>query len=216
MKEEWWETPTCWICDYWWAFLLAIVLALAAYFSKDYWLPYLIPEPPALPTLEITLPPAPAETSTPAPSLTDTPVSLATSVPTPVPTDTEVVLGTGDIQVTLRWEGLNDLDLYVTGPNGELIYYNHPTSADGGQLDIDSNRGCGGNITSQPVENIFWPSGEAPLGQYVIYVHYFKYCDDEPLATPFTVSLLVDGALQEFAGIAEAVNQKIDIITLER
>ena len=113
-----------------------------------------------------------------------------------------------------RYGGLKQAD--PIGPNGELIYYNHPTSEDGGQLDIDSNRGCTDNVTRQPVENIYWPSGEAPLGQYVIYVHYFKYCDDEPLATPFTVSLLVDGALQEFAGIAEAVNQKIDIITLER
>src|SRR5689334_8120855 len=39
MNEEWWESPTCLICDYWWAFLAGIVLLLSAYFTRAYWLP---------------------------------------------------------------------------------------------------------------------------------------------------------------------------------
>jgi hypothetical protein len=39
MDEPLWETPVCWLCDYWWAVLSAIVLVLAAYFSRSYWLP---------------------------------------------------------------------------------------------------------------------------------------------------------------------------------
>ncbi len=39
MEEPWWEAPTCWFCDYWWALLAAVILALTAYFSRDIWLP---------------------------------------------------------------------------------------------------------------------------------------------------------------------------------
>jgi hypothetical protein len=39
MNEEWWESPVCWLCDYWWALLLALVLGLSAFFSRAYWLP---------------------------------------------------------------------------------------------------------------------------------------------------------------------------------
>lgn len=39
MKEEWWESPVCWLCDYWWALLLATVLGLTGYFTRGHWLP---------------------------------------------------------------------------------------------------------------------------------------------------------------------------------
>lgn len=45
MEEPWWETPTCWFCDYWWVLLAAVILALAAYFSRDIWLPQPSPSP---------------------------------------------------------------------------------------------------------------------------------------------------------------------------
>jgi hypothetical protein len=38
MHEEWWESPVCWLCDYWWALLLALVLFLTAYFSRNFWM----------------------------------------------------------------------------------------------------------------------------------------------------------------------------------
>lgn len=42
MNEEWWESPACWVCDYWWALLLIVVLALTAFFTRDFWLPAMI------------------------------------------------------------------------------------------------------------------------------------------------------------------------------
>jgi hypothetical protein len=42
MNEEFWERPVCFICDYWWVFLIIIVLAITAYFTRDYWLPPLL------------------------------------------------------------------------------------------------------------------------------------------------------------------------------
>ena len=41
MQPEWWEGPVRFVNDYWWFFLLIIVLALTAYFTRDYWLPLL-------------------------------------------------------------------------------------------------------------------------------------------------------------------------------
>jgi len=39
MNEKFWEKPVCFLCDYWWIFLIAIVLAFTAYILRDYWLP---------------------------------------------------------------------------------------------------------------------------------------------------------------------------------
>lgn len=43
MIAKWWEKPVCFICDYWWAFLLALALCLAAYFTRCYWNPGFCP-----------------------------------------------------------------------------------------------------------------------------------------------------------------------------
>lgn len=41
MQKDWWESPVCWLCDYWWILLIAVILALTAYFTRDIWLPEL-------------------------------------------------------------------------------------------------------------------------------------------------------------------------------
>ena len=41
MDEEWWERPTCIICDYGWIILLVIILGLALYFTRNIWMPLL-------------------------------------------------------------------------------------------------------------------------------------------------------------------------------
>jgi hypothetical protein len=83
-----------------------------------------------------------------------------------------VELGTGDVQVTLRWASSADIDLHVTEPDGTEIWYGDkgPTST-GGQLDVDSNVGCDQEAS---VENIFWPTGQAPSGQYTVEVNGYQ------------------------------------------
>jgi len=68
-------------------------------------------------------------------------------------------LGTGDVQVTLRWNTPVDLDLHVIDPLGEEIYFRYTFSPSGGTLDVDANAGC---TNDTPVENVFWPTGGAP------------------------------------------------------
>lgn len=92
--------------------------------------------------------------------------------PTP---DPEPELGTGDVQVTLRWQSSADLDLHVIEPDGTEIWYQAPGPSDtGGQLDVDSNVGCEQEAS---VENIFWPTGEAPSGEYTIEVTGYQVDD---------------------------------------
>lgn len=105
--------------------------------------------------------------------------------PTQLTTERQVTLGTGDIQITLTWDNGADLDLIVTEPNKEVIYYDNRHSKTGGQLDIDSNYPCGQNPGS--VENVFWPTGQAPTGNYTIMIDEASSCGYAPPNWTLTV-----------------------------
>lgn len=85
--------------------------------------------------------------------------------------------GKGDLSISLAWQNLEDLDLWVEDPAGNRIYYKQPLAPSGGRLDVDRNAGPnfigGAHLTNRPVENIFWPSGRAAPGTYRVYVHHF-------------------------------------------
>jgi hypothetical protein len=203
MNEDWWERPVCWLCDFWWIPLLLLLAGLAAFFTREAWIPAPVPAPT----------PVPWPTFTPRPSMTRAPSPSPAPVSSPSPTRVET-LGTGDVQITLIWNSTNDLDLWVTDPQGALIYYNARDSVSGGELDVDANPGCQ-NLTSQPVENIYWPSGQAPAGKYVVAVNYYQQCDTRA-ATPFTVRMLVDGQVQTFSGILNLVGDLQEVHRFER
>jgi hypothetical protein len=83
-----------------------------------------------------------------------------------------VSVGTGEVQVSVSWNGKSDVDLHVVEPGGEEIYYGNPTSATGGTLDLDSNAGCA--IDDVNNENITWAN--APSGTYTVRVDYWDSC----------------------------------------
>jgi uncharacterized protein YfaP (DUF2135 family) len=105
--------------------------------------------------------------------------------------DSNEELGTGDVQVTLRWDGSADIDLEVVDPFGESIWFENPFSVSGGELDVDANAGCEEQARN-PVENIFWPIGQAPEGPYEVYVYYFLECNSSG-PTDYEVTVRVDG-----------------------
>ena len=89
----------------------------------------------------------------------------------------------GALQINLVWDNDSDLDLHVTDPNNEKIYYDNPFSASGGQLDIDDTDGYG-------PENIYWTL--APHGYYTIDVkHYATNLDGT--SPRFVVRVMKDG-----------------------
>lgn len=80
----------------------------------------------------------------------------------------------GRIQIELTWDGNADLDLHVTDPYGETIYYFHPSSRSSGRFEND--RECYNN-NGQP-ERITYDDGSAAAGNYQISVHYFRPCGE--------------------------------------
>jgi hypothetical protein len=108
-----------------------------------------------------------------------------------------VVVGTGDVQISLSWNSDADVDLHVVDPSGEEIYYGSRDSLSGGELDLDSNAGCGSDSVRN--ENITWPVGRAPAGTYRVLVDYWSSCG--VAATDYTVTVNVKGqAPQTFNG----------------
>ena len=109
-------------------------------------------------------------------------------------------LGTGDIQVTLRWATTDDVDLAVTGPDGRRVSWENPgLGGSGGILDRDDNSSCVA-LTQSPIENVYWPTGGAPEGNYSIDVTLFQRCavSSEPIS--FEVRLLVQGTTETLTG----------------
>jgi len=116
-----------------------------------------------------TSPPATTPSTPPPPSTTSPPATTPSTAPNGQP------LGTGAVQITLTWSTMADLDLHVIEPSGTEIDYGNKTSSTGGTLDVDSNGSCQ-NPTSNPVENVFWPSSGAPTGAYTVNVAYYEEC----------------------------------------
>jgi hypothetical protein len=97
----------------------------------------------------------------------------------------------GDIQISLFWTNVNDLDLHCIDPKGEEICYtNKKSTRTGGELDVDQN--ASPPFKTNPVENIYWPVGGAPPGEYrVSVVHYANHGGADP--TAFTVRMVIQG-----------------------
>ena len=83
-------------------------------------------------------------------------------------------VGTGDVQISVAWTGASDVDLHVFDPSGEEIFYGNKTAASGGTLDLDSNPAC--DIDNKNNENIVFPTGAAPTGEYRVVVDYYDDC----------------------------------------
>ncbi len=133
--------------------------------------------------------------------------------PTPSPTQAnEPELGTGDVQITLRWTGNGDMDLHVIDPRQERIYFADPSSTSGGELDVDVIP-CDNNIAQ--VENIFWSAGNAPRGAYQVQLHYHPSCGAQG-SQNYQVTVLVDGETRTFDGTASTVDEYIDIYNFNR
>jgi hypothetical protein len=121
------------------------------------------------------------------------PPPTTTIPPTTVPpTTTTTVLGTGDVQATLRWTGDADLDLYVIDPDGFEISYNNPDSPSGGILDVDAIPSCGVE-TGDHAENVFWPEGESVSGTYEAFVIHFDVSCGAPAS--YALEIKIDGVV---------------------
>lgn len=81
--------------------------------------------------------------------------------------------GTGQIGVSLEWEGPHDLDLIVETPAGERVSWRNVEGENGGRLLADLNRDDA-SVVVAPLEVIDWPECTAPAGTYTVYVMTHK------------------------------------------
>lgn len=85
---------------------------------------------------------------------------------------------TGDVQISISWNTIDDIDLHVmfTPGNGlvdNINWTNKIGRLSGGMLDIDMNANYD-FVTNTPVENVFWPPRSSPNGFFVVGVHFYR------------------------------------------
>jgi len=117
------------------------------------------------------------------------------------------LLGTGDVQATLAWEGMCDLDLHVIDPAGNDIWWRNQRPGSGGVVDWHDT--CNAVVHGGP-ENIYWPEGSAPSGEYTVVIDCSDPCGENQ-ATTWKVTLIVNGEERTFSGTIDPI-EKIEVV----
>jgi hypothetical protein len=115
--------------------------------------------------------------------------------------DTHPEPTTGSVQVLLEWHNYNDLDLICVDPNGEAVWYRNKKVSSGGMLEIDMN--VNARHSNQPIENIYWPQGQAPQGMYHVFISYYAQHESNINKTPYKVIVKYGGKEEIFEGDIE-------------
>ena len=101
----------------------------------------------------------------------------------------------GEVQITVSWDSVADLDLHVVDPVDEEIYFGRREGRSGGVLDFQSH--CDpprpfGN------EHMAWSQGTPPRGVYVVRVNHWANCG--AAQTNFVVNVYNYGRISTFSG----------------
>ena len=143
-----------------------------------------------------TTPTSPKSVSDPAPISNSIPAEIKTVVTKNITASDiskrleDIKAGSGDIQITLAWNGYNDLDLSCTEPGGTLINFENRLSASGGNLDVDMNATP---RSKYPFENLFWPTSKAPRGKYSVYANFYRQHTKSAEPVHYTLRVIING-----------------------
>lgn len=121
--------------------------------------------------------------------------------------------GSGAIQITVAWNTLADMDMYVTDPSGTTISWQNQQSPTGGVLDHDARGNCRPNDANNRIENVFWNTPTPPSGNYQVDLHYWGDCHTGNPPTTATVSIAVGGRIIGAYNYTFAANQRSTIAT---
>lgn len=117
----------------------------------------------------------------------------------------------GRLDVTLAWNGREDLDLHIYCPGGHLNWAQK--SACGGVLDHDRNAALA-SADEHPVEHATWAQ-EPQAGEYRVVVNYLTH--GLPLRpVPFTVLVRNGDQEQSYRGVAEKFDVETEVVRLRR
>lgn len=113
----------------------------------------------------------------------------------------------GEVQFSLAWNTLNDVDLHVIAPSGEHVSYSHRTSNCKGNLDVDMNASpltdTDKKFSEDPVENVRWLERTAPAGRFTIIVNQFEWRNGHT-EDPFQLLVKLGDATQLVKGDVNA------------
>ncbi len=140
------------------------------------------------------------EACTPLPPAT-APIEIDEPVPEPVDEIDERLereaATAGDGDVALVWNSQADLDLHVTCPAGDTIYYGNPRSAMcSGRLDVDMNARSS-SLSNAPIEHVYFTDPKP--GEYVIRVVIFNPASF-PQPHNFRIRVTFGEDIREFSG----------------
>lgn len=116
---------------------------------------------------------------------------------------------TGDVQILLSWSNYNDLDIACIDPNGDKVWFEKKNIPSGGHLDIDMN--AGEPLRRDPIENIYWPTGGAPKGEYKVILTYYARHDNSQLVTPYKIKIKYGDETKTFTGELTEEKQEVAI-----
>jgi hypothetical protein len=119
----------------------------------------------------------------------------------------------GDVQITLEWSDRVDLDLHVYDPYRDHVYFGNRQVASGGELDVDANHPCTEAVAS-PLENVYWPRGGAPDGEYEVHVRYFHDCIGAG-AVSYRVTVRVDDRVLDVFSATISPQEDVFITSFE-
>jgi subtilisin family serine protease len=115
----------------------------------------------------------------------------------------------GEVQILLGWNNYNDLDIICNDPDGNTIWFKNKRAPNGGFLEIDMNVEY--PDSKNPIENIYWEPGAAPLGVYDVFLLYYR--KNEPLIdkTPYKVTVKYGDKTEEYTGVIQQSDRVIRI-----
>ena len=118
----------------------------------------------------------------------------------------------GVLDITLAWNGREDLDLHVECPGGKI--WANQRNACGGTLEIDRNAQAS-DRTDSPVEHVTW-TGQPPSGDYRIMVALYERFELAPRDIPFTVVVRDGDKRTVYPGIVNEVKVAITVTRFRR
>jgi uncharacterized protein YfaP (DUF2135 family) len=101
------------------------------------------------------------------------------------------------LRLELLWSAPVDLDLYVTDPTWETVYFGNTPSRSGGRLEQDQR--CGGSAATRTEIVRF---AEPRAGPYRIGVDFIDACDSRAEKATFRVAATLNGVTREATGTA--------------
>ena len=127
-----------------------------------------------------------------APALVLVAVCLACARRAPVPSPPSTARA-GELVVILVWTAPVDLDLYVTDPGLETVYYANPQSRSGGVLERDAR--CADGTEGTREERIRWTA--PPAGRYRVGVDYPEACAHAGRTVDYRLVVEANGRREE-------------------